>query len=104
MKIEASLTTFAVGVPYRFKVTNVGTMPHELMLMPPAMNGASMSGMPMEQLHTMALTHIHSSDLAPGATWSVDYTFTKQDTGTLELACYLSGHYEAGMHQAITVQ
>ena len=104
MKIESSLTTFAVGVPYRFTVTNAGNMPHEMMLMPPTMNGGTMSSMPMEQLDTMALTHIHDSDLAPSATWTVDYTFTKQNTGTLELACYLPGHYEAGMHQPITVQ
>ena len=104
MKIESSLTTFVVDVPYRFTVTNVGAMPHEMMLMPPSMNGGTMSTLPMEQLDTMALTHIHDSDLAPGATWSVDYTFTKQNSGTLELACYLPGHYEAGMQQAITVQ
>jgi uncharacterized cupredoxin-like copper-binding protein len=104
MKIDSSLTTFVVGVPYRFTVTNVGAMPHEMMLMPPSMNGGTMSTLPMEQLDTIALTHIHDSDLAPGATWSVDYTFTKQNSGTLELACYLPGHYEAGMHQAITVQ
>jgi uncharacterized cupredoxin-like copper-binding protein len=104
MKIASSLTTFAIGVPYRFNVTNVGSMPHEMMLMPPAMNGGTMSTLPMEQLDTMALTHIHDSDLAPGATWSVDYTFTKQNAGMLELACYLPGHYAAGMYQKITVQ
>jgi uncharacterized cupredoxin-like copper-binding protein len=52
----------------------------------------------------MALTHIHDSDLAPDATWTVDYTFTKENAGTLELACYLPSHYEAGMHRAIPVQ
>src|SRR5690348_6566027 len=55
MKIDSSLTTFAIGVPYRFNVTNVGAMPHEMMLMPPAMNGGTMSMLPMEQLDTMAL-------------------------------------------------
>lgn len=104
MKIESSLTMFEVGVPYRFSVTNVGNMPHEMMLMPPSMNGGTMSTMPMEQLDTMALTHIHDSDLAPGASWSVDYTFTKQNAGTLELACYLPGHYEAGMREQISVE
>jgi uncharacterized cupredoxin-like copper-binding protein len=104
MKIDSSLTTFAIGVPYRFTVTNVGSMPHEMMLMPPSMNGGTMSTLPMEQLDTIALTHIHDSDLAPGATWSVDYTFTKQNAGALELACYLPGHYAAGMYQKITVQ
>jgi uncharacterized cupredoxin-like copper-binding protein len=35
----------------------------------------------------------------------MDYTFTKAyPAGTLEFACHLSGHYEAGMHLPITVQ
>jgi hypothetical protein len=50
------------------------------------------------------LPRLWSACHTAGATWSVDYTFTKQNSGTLELACYLPGHYEAGMHQAITVQ
>lgn len=104
MKIEMSKTTFEVGVPYRFTVTNAGKVPHEMMLMPPAMDGKSMSTMPMAQLDTMALTHIHDSDLAPGANWMVEYTFTKQNAGTLEVACYLPGHYDAGMFQTITVE
>lgn len=104
MKIAMSKTTFEVGVPYRFSVTNAGNVPHEMMLMPPAMDGKTMSTMPMAQLDTMALTHIHDSDLAPGGSWMVEYTFTKQHAGTLEVACYLPGHYDAGMSQTITVE
>jgi uncharacterized cupredoxin-like copper-binding protein len=104
MKIELSMTTFEVGVPYRFIVTNAGKVPHEMMLMPPSMDGKTMSTMPMTQLDTMALTHIHDSDLAPGAKWIVEYTFTRQNAGTLEVACYLPGHYDAGMYRAISVE
>jgi uncharacterized cupredoxin-like copper-binding protein len=105
MKIDSSRTTFSVGVPYHFIVTNAGSVPHEIMIMPAMMNGGMMSNMPMEQLDKMALAHIESDDLLPGATKTVDYTFTKPaPAGTLEFACYLSGHHEAGMHEAITVQ
>ncbi len=110
MKIESSLTTFSMGVPYHFIVTNAGTVPHEIMIMPVMMsggmmNGGMMSNMSMEQLDEMALAHIESDDLPPGATKTLDYTFTTPaPAGTLEFACYLPGHHEAGMHEAITVQ
>jgi uncharacterized cupredoxin-like copper-binding protein len=105
MKIDSSRTTFSVGVPYHFIVANAGSVPHEIMIMPAMMNGGMVSNMPMEQLDKMALAHIESDDLPPGATKTVDYTFTEPaPAGTLEFACYLPGHHEAGMREAITVQ
>jgi uncharacterized cupredoxin-like copper-binding protein len=49
-----------------------------------------------------ALISVPSTELAPGATATRDYTFTK--SGDLEFACHLTGHYEAGMHAPITVK
>src|SRR5512135_3083821 len=40
-KITASLSTFKVGTPYHFVVTNAGTTTHELMVMPTAKGTAS---------------------------------------------------------------
>jgi uncharacterized cupredoxin-like copper-binding protein len=100
--ITAAETTFRVGVPYRFVVTNAGTVPHEFMIMP-VMSGA-MGQMDMEHMDQMALAVIDEEDLPPGATASVDVTFTAPaPAGTLELACHVAGHYEAGMHLAIEV-
>jgi uncharacterized cupredoxin-like copper-binding protein len=39
--------------------------------------------------------------VAPGQTGTLTYTFST--TGGLILGCHLPGHYEAGMHAAITV-
>jgi len=42
--------------------------------------------------------------LPPGATITVEYTFTEPMTpGDLEIACHISGHYESGMKMPITV-
>ena len=40
-KITSSVTSFAVGTPYHFVVTNAGQTQHELMVMPVAMGTAS---------------------------------------------------------------
>lgn len=53
----------------------------------------------------MVLAHIESADLPPGATKTFEYIFTTlAPAGTFEFACYLPGHHEAGMREAITVQ
>jgi mono/diheme cytochrome c family protein/uncharacterized cupredoxin-like copper-binding protein len=97
---ESDLTTFQVGVPYRFVVSNVGVVVHELMIVPPIEPGA----VDMETMDELALVVIEPEDLAAGAEASADYTFTEEDVGQqLEMACHVEGHYEAGMHLPITV-
>lgn len=98
---EASQTSFKVGVPYHFVVKNEGTVAHEIMIMKP-MSG---DGMDMEEMDKLALAHIEASDLEPGQTATLDYTFTEPAAmGTLEFACHVKGHYEQGMHLAIEVK
>ena len=100
-KIDSSLTAFSVGVPYHFVVTNKGAVAHEFAIMPPA-QGAQGSE---TQLPSGALAGIKGQDLAAGATKTLDYTFTQPAPASgLEFACHLPGHYEAGMHVAITVK
>jgi uncharacterized cupredoxin-like copper-binding protein len=99
-KFDSSLTTFKVGVPYHFEVTNKGTMEHEFMIIKPEPTSVG-----SDQLDSDALAHIEETDLQPGQTASVDYTFLQPaPEGTLEFACHLAGHYEQGMHTPITVQ
>ena len=101
-KIESSLNTFNVGVPYHFIITNEGEDEHELMIMEPMMAGTEMS---MEQMDEMALAVVEEDDLPPGATYTLDYTFTEPaPAGSLEFSCHIQGHYEAGMLLPITVK
>jgi len=100
MKVQSSLTTFSPGVVYHFAVSNKGTMPHEFLIMAPTTDQASVAAQ-----RQLALVSIASSDLQPGTTKTVDYTFTKAyPDGSLEMACHLPGHYEAGMHTSIAVK
>ena len=99
MTITSDVTTFKVGVPYTFEVTNEGTIAHEVMLVQPT------DLTDMEEIDAFALGMAESEDLVPGATVSFDYTFTEEDlAGPLELACHVPGHHEAGMLLPITVE
>jgi len=98
-KVSASTTTFSPGMPYHFVVTNNGKMAHEFMILPPL---AGMGSMSMDDLHKQSLVMIES--IAPGESKTVDVTFPSSSVGSsLELACHLPGHYEAGMKLPITV-
>jgi uncharacterized cupredoxin-like copper-binding protein len=100
-KIVSSMTSFSSGTPYHFEVTNLGKTAHEFMIMPKP--EGSMSGMQMGTMDQMALASITS--ILPGETKTLDYTFPSSAAGSQpELACYLPGHYEAGMKQEVTVK
>ena len=101
-KISASQTTFKVGVPYRFAVTNAqnSTANHELMTMPP-MSG---DGMSMGEMDKVALFFVDQSKLTPGQTQTIDYTFTSPAAaGQIEFACHVGSHYQLGMKLPIAV-
>ncbi len=96
-KIQSSQTTFTSGTTYHFVVTNSGRTNHEFMIMPVEMNMGNMS---MDEMHKLALAMIDT--VAPGETKSIDYTHKSGGQNSLEFACHLPGHYEAGMHLPIT--
>jgi uncharacterized cupredoxin-like copper-binding protein len=99
MSIQSSVATFTAGVSYHFVITNKGTMPHELLIMAPTPDSSTVA-----QARQAALLTLTSSDLPAGAAKTVDFTFPKAvPDGSLEMACHLPGHYEAGMHTAISV-
>lgn len=101
-KIDSPQTTFKVGVPYRFVVSNKGTMPHDFSITPPVTG--DMAGMTAEQMHQNALAVINAQDMPPGATKTVDVTFSKPySSSEIEFACHTPGHYEAGMKTPFTV-
>ena len=103
--VQSSLTEFETGVPYRFVVTNTGTVEHEIMIMPPLAEDQMGMAMDMGELDEQALAMIEASDLPAGATATFDYTFTEAaPSGLLEFSCHTPGHYEAGMKLPIVVK
>ncbi len=99
-KFDSSLTTFKQGVTYHFIVKNDGSVAHEIYIMPP-----DTSQLSADQISSMALAGVGPDVLTSGASATFDYTFTKAyPSGSLELACHLPGHYDAGMHLPIVVQ
>lgn len=99
-RIASSITNFIAGKPYHFVVSNQGRIVHEFMLMPKA--EGSLSGMPMDKMDKIALASIPT--INPGETKMLDYTFpTATVNSHPEMACYLPGHYEAGMKLAVEV-
>ena len=104
-KIEASQTGFEAGVPYRFVVTNSGAINHEFMIMPSLTQDQMGMGMSMGEMDEMAVAMIEEDELPPGATKTIEITFQEPaPAGTLEFACHVEGHYEAGMKLPITVK
>ncbi len=98
--IAGSQDTFKVGQPYRFVITNEGSLEHEFMIMEP-----TMPGMEVEHAHGAGeLAAIEEDDLPPGASVTLDVVFDEAAApGELEFACHTPGHYEAGMKLPIIV-
>jgi uncharacterized cupredoxin-like copper-binding protein len=96
-KIQSSLTTFKVGVPYHFVVTNNGPAVHEIMAGPIAKATASEDERDAAKLFEV-------SELETGKSGTADYTFTQPyPAGVMEFACHVPGHYESGMRLDFTV-
>jgi uncharacterized cupredoxin-like copper-binding protein len=97
-KITSSITSFTVGTPYHFVVTNAGQIRHELMVMPTAKGTASEDERDASELFEIA-------ELDPGQSGTKDFTFTTAaSAGILEMACHVPGHYESNMRLPIVVK
>lgn len=101
--VASSLDVFEAGIEYTFTITNEGLVQHEFMFIAPVMAG--MADMHGEAVHATALIEVDETDLPPGATYTLLYTFPESAVGTdLEIACHTPGHYEAGMRMPIAVR
>jgi uncharacterized cupredoxin-like copper-binding protein len=105
--IETPITTFQAGQPYKFVIRNAGALNHEFTIMPPMASPPTdmhMEGHSMEHM-TGAMVHIGEDELTPGATVTLEFTFSEPTSaGEIEFACHLPGHYEGGMVTPIRVE
>lgn len=97
--ITPSTTTFKVGVPYTFVITNTGRHAHNFTINPPVSIVGS-----LDEALNKALLAVPQENLGVGATATVNFTFPESAAGQLlEFSCLIRKHYEDGMHVDITV-
>jgi uncharacterized cupredoxin-like copper-binding protein len=97
--IEASQTTFQVGVPYTFVITNSGRHAHNFNINPPISVAGS-----LDEALNKALLAVPQEQLGIGKTATAEFTFPDSAAGQLlEFSCLIRQHYEDGMHVDITV-
>jgi uncharacterized cupredoxin-like copper-binding protein len=97
--IASSLTTFQAGTAYTFVIRNNGRHEHNFNIAPPV----AVAGGYGEAL-AQALLAVDETQIPPGATTSVDFTFPAASAaGELEFSCLIRRHYEDGMRLDITV-
>jgi uncharacterized cupredoxin-like copper-binding protein len=97
--IDASTTTFKVGVPYTFVITNQGKHAHNFNINPPVSVAGS-----LEEALNQALLAVHQEQLGVGQSVTVNFTFPDSAAGQLlEFSCLIRKHYEDGMKVDITV-
>lgn len=97
--IDASMTSFQVGVPYTFVITNTGQRAHNFNINPPVSVAGS-----LDAALDNALLIVPQEQLAPGASTTVEFTFPETADGqVLEFSCLIRRHYDDGMKVDITV-
>ena len=98
--IDASTTTFKVGVPYTFVITNAGKHAHNFNINPPVSVAGS-----LEEALNKALLAVPQEQLNPGQSVNVNFTFPDSAAGQLlEFSCLIRRHYEDGMKVDIIVE
>jgi uncharacterized cupredoxin-like copper-binding protein len=97
--IDTPMTSFQVGVPYTFVITNAGQHAHNFNINPPVQVAGG-----LEQALDSALLVVPQEQLAPGQTATVQFTFPDAAAGQLlEFSCLIRRHYDDGMKVDITV-
>ena len=97
--ITSSLTTFKAGTPYTFVIRSNARHEHNFVIAPPV----ALAGGYAEALG-QALLAVDETQVPPGGSFSVDFTFPESAVGaTLEFSCLIKRHYEDGMRLDIAV-
>lgn len=96
--IQSSLTTFKVGVAYKFVIINNGNHLHDFNINAPVVGGDTQAAA------SSALLTVPQEQLPIGGGTTVTFTFPASAAGqTLEFSCLIPRHYELGMRLPITV-
>lgn len=90
---------FKAGETVMFTITNDGEAEHEF-VMDTAANNAKHKAV-MDEFPEMEHDDPNAIRLEPGEKGTIGWTFA--NSGVFEFACLIPGHYEAGMHGALTV-
>ena len=97
--IDASMTTFQVGVPYTLVITNEGRRAHNFNINPPVSVAGS-----LDAALDSALLIVPQEELGAGQSTTVEFTFPESAAGQLlEFSCLIRMHYEDGMKVDIIV-
>lgn len=97
--IETNMTSFQVGVPYSFVITNTGRHAHNFNINPPVSVAGS-----LQQALDSALLAVPQEQLGVGQSTTVEFTFPDTAAGQLlEFSCLIRRHYDDGMKVDITV-
>lgn len=99
IKYDKPKIQIKAGETIEFVVTNTGKLRHEFMI-GDAEEQKEHAEM-MKQMPDMVHEDANTLTLEPGETKRLVWQFTK--TGSLEVACHIPGHYEAGMRSKVLV-
>jgi uncharacterized cupredoxin-like copper-binding protein len=99
MLFEPRDLTFKAGETVQFTITNDGDAEHEF-VMDTLENNAKHKEL-MAKFPEMEHDDPNAVRLQPGDKGTIVWIFA--NAGTFEFACLIPGHYEAGMHGALTV-
>jgi uncharacterized cupredoxin-like copper-binding protein len=99
MLFEPRELSFKAGETVQLTITNVGETDHEFVMDTPD-NNAKHKEL-MAEFPEMEHDDPNSVRLQPGEKGVIVWTFA--NAGSFEFACLIPGHYEAGMHGALTV-
>jgi uncharacterized cupredoxin-like copper-binding protein len=100
MLFEPKEFSFKAGQTVQFTITNDGDAEHEF-VMDTLENNAKHKEL-MAKFPEMEHDDPNAIRLQPGDKGTIVWNFA--NAGTFEVACLIPGHYEAGMHAALTVK
>lgn len=99
MRYTPAAITVKRGETIKFVIKNTGHLQHELVLGDAASLREHAEA--MRKYPDMAHEDPNMAKIAPGATGSLIWKFSR--AGTVDFACLIPGHYEAGMKGSIRV-